>query len=568
MSTTKLKANLLIILFVVAFILSACSGSTSSNSSPVVSHNAYVLGTLPNGSTVYVNESVYYTESGDSTDGILWISGGVPGQSYTFSFTTNESGPSVSSQLNPCTITSGTSTLCQLTFSANSASPGDYSVTVSYAKTLANNQINQTSENVALPNAITFIVRRSLAWSRQVGANGGGVEGSDVSADLYGNIYISGVTSVAFSGESLIGNSDYFIAKYTESGALLWTRLVGAESGNTVGYGVNSDIYGNAYIVGATAASLSGESKTGFFDYFIAKYTESGDLLWTRQVGGQFGFTYALAVTTDTGGNAYITGYTNVAISGQPHTGSQNYFIAKYTESGHLVWTHEVGGISESASTAAFGISGDESGNIYITGNTTASLSNQPKVGDIDYFIAKYHSDGALIWTKEMGVTGGTTQGEDISTDINGNSYISGLTNVGLSGESQMGIYDYFIAKYTENGTLLWTRQVGANNGEAYGLGISVDFNDNAYITGYTNVGLSGEKQIGNQDYFVAKYTKSGTLLWSRQVGTKGTNNRVEGQNVSADLNGNAYVVGITSVSLSGQAESGPLDYFIAKYYP
>ena len=143
----------LFILFVSTLILSACGGSGGGSPTP----SNYTLGTLPNGSTVYVSSSSFTAASDGSTTGTLGISGGITGQSYTFTFSVSPSGPTVTSAPNPCTIISGSGNTCQLTFAGNSVAAGTYTVTTFYTALTGNSKITIASES-PLENTIDFIV--------------------------------------------------------------------------------------------------------------------------------------------------------------------------------------------------------------------------------------------------------------------------------------------------------------------------------------------------------------------------------------------------------------------------
>jgi hypothetical protein len=107
------------------------------------------LGQLPNGSNVYASQTTFTANSGSTTTGSLTLVGGTSGVNYTFNLSESPSGPSVATAPSPCTIVSGSGQSCQLSFSAGSASPGTYIVTVSYTS---------SSAIGTLPTTITFIV--------------------------------------------------------------------------------------------------------------------------------------------------------------------------------------------------------------------------------------------------------------------------------------------------------------------------------------------------------------------------------------------------------------------------
>src|SRR6185437_259865 len=274
----------------------------------------------------------------------------------------------------------------------------------------------------------------------------------------------------------------YFIAKYDTTGNLLWSKQVGAAGGDTEGQGIAIDSSGNSYANGYTTVAISGQTKKGGTDYFITKYDTSGTLLWTVEVGASGGFTEGEGISVDSSGNSYPTGFTNVGISGQSQNGFHDYYIAKYNTSGVLQWAKQVG--TSGGTTNGFGTSIDVAGNSYVCGYTSVGISGQTQNGNNDYFIAKYDISGNLQWGRQVGASGGTTQGTGISTDNSGNTYITGNTSNGISGQTQHGSTDYFIAQYNSAGDLLWTTQNGSSGQDTEALGISVGSDGNVYIAG------------------------------------------------------------------------------------
>ncbi len=158
-------------LFVLCTILlgiAGCSlGSTasSSNSTPTPPPiDGEYLGTLPNNATVYINQSSFSVNSGESTTGTLSIYGGTANTSYAFSFgltpATNPA-PNAITNPNPCILTSGSvTTSCQVILNSESAANGTYTVTVFYSQTTLNSiataQQSQASES--LPIKFSFTV--------------------------------------------------------------------------------------------------------------------------------------------------------------------------------------------------------------------------------------------------------------------------------------------------------------------------------------------------------------------------------------------------------------------------
>jgi hypothetical protein len=187
------------------------------------------------------------------------------------------------------------------------------------------------------------------------------------------------------------------------------------------------------------------------------------------------------------------------------------------------------------------------------------SLGGPNPSGNSFAFLAKYDNSGELLWTRQLG-TGMGDISLSVASDRSGNAYISGYTKGNISGLNAGGD-DAFLAKYDGSGALLWTRQLGTSTHD-WSYSVAIDDSGNAYITGWTDGNIGGPND-GGHDAFLAKYDPSGTLLWTRQMGTS---NHDFGMSVAIDGE-NAYISGETWGSLGGP-NAGYTDAFLAKYSP
>ena len=254
-------------------------------------------------------------------------------------------------------------------------------------------------------------------------------------------------------------------------------------------------------------------------------------------------------------------GWGNVYISGstrgnlgETNAGSYDAFVSKYDASGTLLWIEQLGSSSEDAS---HGVSADGLGNVYISGTTLGNLGGA-SAGLADAFVSMYDANGTLLWTEQLGSSSWDSS-FGVSADGWGNAYISGYTQGNLGGASA-GSYDAFVSKYDASGTLLWTEQL-ESRGSDTSFGVSADGLGNVYISGYTRGNLGGTN-AGGWDAFVSKYDANGTLLWTEQLGSSSND---ESFGVSADGLGNVYISGITQGNL-GETNAGGWDAFVSKY--
>jgi Beta-propeller repeat/PEP-CTERM motif len=365
-----------------------------------------------------------------------------------------------------------------------------------------------------------------------------------VATDGAGNVYISGFTSGSLGGPNA-GFYDAFVSKFNATGNLLWTRQLGTTDYDSSS-GVTADGLGNIYICGTTDGDLASPN-AGNVDSFISKFNSAGALLWTRQIGTP-GDDYSGGISADQSGNVYVSGDTTGSLGG-PKIGSSDAFVNKYDAAGNLLWTRQLG---TSQSDEQVSISADGLGNVYISGVTRGSLGGPP-IGEGDAFICKYGASGNVLWTRQLGTTH-DDESHAVSSDALGNVYIAGATEGDLDGPNA-GDYDAFVSKYDAAGSLLWTRQLGTT-GKDIGRAVSADGLGNVYVSGEINGGLGGT----GADAFVSKYDATGNFLWLRQLGTPSN----VSFGVAADDLGSIFFSGYTFGSLNGP-NAGTTDAFVAK---
>lgn len=226
-----------------------------------------------------------------------------------------------------------------------------------------------------------------------------------------------------------------------------------------------------------------------------------------------------------------------------------------------LVWGKYIG---DSLYTSTKGVITDRFGNVYICGSTQ-SLQNiategayQDTIADSlinDAYVMKYHKYGGLMWSTYFG-----GEAEDVAHDV----YVDTSFNVFLAGitYSQFGIVDSlghqdtlagngdgFIAKFDEDGQLIWSTYLGGDSLDQVNK-LSTDFSGNLYIAGQTKsmYGIVNQQNLnGGVDGFVAKIDSSGALVWSSYVGG------------SLDDYANGISFGDTSVYVVGKTKSTDL---------
>lgn len=230
----------------------------------------------------------------------------------------------------------------------------------------------------------------------------------------------------------------------------------------------------------------------------------------------------------------------------------------------------------------------DNQGNIVSAGyffNTvdfdpSANTNNRTSVGFADNYIAKYSTNGSLIWVTSFGSTGIDIP-HSVVTDNNNNIILTGYFSntcdfdpgAGVTIKTSNGGRDAYIAKYDANGNFQWVVTYGSDSlDDAFNL--DVDAEGNVYWTGV----IEGTVTVGTttfttqvEDVVFGKISPSGTILWVKQVGGSGID---EGSGIIVDNNGDIIHTGYfqttvdfdPNAGVSNLTSSGGFDTYFGKY--
>ncbi|TFF98407.1 MAG: hypothetical protein EU541_06860, partial [Promethearchaeota archaeon] len=196
---------------------------------------------------------------------------------------------------------------------------------------------------------------------------------------------------------------------------------------------------------------------------------------------------HGYSIATDSNGNVYVAGDIN-------EESVLNATIIKYDSNGILQWNRTWGG---SSTERAYSIYVDDSDSIFITGTSRSFNTSQ------DLFVAKYNSNGDLIWNSTWGGSNNDF-GQDLIVDSLGNILIVGTTSsFGIGGQ------DVLLLTFNSTGDFQDKRVWGGTLNDR-AKSIVIDTLGNIYIMGET-----GSFGVGNSDVFLLKYNSSRSLKWN-----------------------------------------------------
>ncbi|MCE3278128.1 MAG: hypothetical protein K0S44_319 [Bacteroidetes bacterium] len=323
---------------------------------------------------------------------------------------------------------------------------------------------------------------------------------NSVQTDLSGNIYISGSyhDTLSFADTNLY--SSYFqsyIAKLNPLGIVLWIKKI-----DSMVKGCKVDKDGYLYLFGyynsmMTASPYSNDTLQGVNNSYIMRFDTNGNFIWVKQIGSGSGYEIINDICIDGDGYIYIAGnithtahFGNYTLVSNPY--NSDMFIAKYDNTGACLWVKQS---NTDFNADACSLSLSAFGELYVTGYFRGTAfggisSHIDSLGYIteDMFIAKYHNNGNLIWAKGAGGDN-TDSGRKVVTEDNGNCYVAGrmlgTATFGENTNQQIITGDfgsYFLAKYDNEGNLNWVRD-GSSLSEVFVGGLTIDQNG-LYISG------------------------------------------------------------------------------------
>lgn len=276
--------------------------------------------------------------------------------------------------------------------------------------------------------------------------------------------------------------------------------------------------------------------------------------LWGTYYGDERNIHYTLgdaSISTDSSGNAYMTGTTTASNSSYTttgahqssippyHYGSSNGIIVKFSTDGNRLWGTYYGG---EGLNSINDLKIDSQNNLVITGNTpsTSNISTtgtyKPNIsGDSDAFLVKFNDSGIRLWGTYFGGES-SDSAYALDLDKDNNIYIVGVTssktNIAMNSNFQThlndGYYtsDGFLAKFKFDGNLIWSTYVGGEDRDALE---TIVVKDNYLITGgytnsFTNISTIGVFQenhslVTHDEGVVYKFSLNGQRIWATYYG-------------------------------------------------
>ena len=400
---------------------------------------------------------------------------------------------------------------------------------------------------------------QTTEWSGKFGGDGEDVVIA-LHADEQGNTYSTGYFTLNsdfdITEETHVISADStfqsFVMKTAPNGNLVWAKSMGGEGGDN-GTKITTDAHGNVYITGVFEGEGDFDPGDGEFiltsagnlDIYIVKLTADGDFVWAKNFSG-VEYEESNGIGVDTAGNIYVSGYFYDPVDFDPGAaeyemstaGSGDGFIVKLKNDGSFMWAKSFGGPGFDLATA-MRVTAD--GDLYITGNFTETADLDPGNGEFNVsvtgdeggvYLLHLDSDGNFVKGVNAGVSINAVYSVGVDVDSEGSAYITGyfagdttfVTPAGNLVMSPTDFYNSYLAKISPDGFLTWATQLSSNM-LSLSYAVAVNSLDEVFVSGYFNGTLTlGEHSItednpGDSQNFIAKLDKNGNFISAQRFG-------------------------------------------------
>jgi hypothetical protein len=361
----------------------------------------------------------------------------------------------------------------------------------------------------------------------------------------------------------------------------LWTKAIGGSADEVIGWtmpnnlgspAVSVDVTSDGnFVITTTSKSSNGYVSTNYGeeDVWVVKINELGDTLWTKVYGGS-GYERVYRVRALSDGGCLIVGRTS---SNDFHfvgnKGGNDGFLIKLASDGTEIFKKLYGGTEDDF---LYDVIVDSNGDYVLCGETGSNDGDLAATGQGLSWVLKVNStNGNAIWSKTfLGPDSNSPDYLDNFYKIIESSNQDGYILAGYTTPSFADINadNIFYSKISYSGSVIWSKKVGSQNG-GDGVGAIIDGGDGKfYIAGKLAGGqgqdVSSGYYGGNGDVWLLKFNALGEKLWDKKYG--GSNFEFA-FDLIRNSDGHLYITGFTRSSdhdASGQS-FGMMDYWLIK---
>ncbi len=250
----------------------------------------------------------------------------------------------------------------------------------------------------------------------------------------------------------------------------------------------------------------------------IDRYSSIGDVIWSRKLGSQNDSSDLLErahrVEASADNGFFVTGKAEGSESILTDGENRKVFLVKHDLTGAELWKSNLGGSYYEWGSQLAAL---PDGGAIVAGLFAGSVGDFDGLwkGAGDVFVARYSTDGKLVWLRTFG---GSGQDEVMSIALDQTGESIALTGYTTSYDGDFkaprrDMSDVFVMRLDMDGNVDWIRTFGGSM-EEQGMAIVFGRNKGLFVTGSTtsNDGLFTGLLVGGADVFVMKLDSNGLL--------------------------------------------------------
>jgi uncharacterized delta-60 repeat protein len=320
----------------------------------------------------------------------------------------------------------------------------------------------------------------NVQWAKTIGGSRNDFASSIIQSSDGG--YVVAGKTASFGA----GVYDFYVVKLDSAGNVIWTKTIGGSDFDEASSIIQSSDGG--YVVAGRTQSFG----AGWDDFYVVKLDSSGNVIWTKTIGGS-SIDRAHSIIQSSDGGYVVAGET-----WSFEAVNADFYVVKLDSSGNVLWTKTIGG-------SGFDVAGSiiqSSDGGYVVAGETSSFG----AGDVDIYVVKLDSAGNVQWTKTIGGSGNDFA-RSIIQSSDGGYVVAGRTR-----SFGAGYDDIYVVKLDSSGNVMWTKTIGGSKwDEANSIIRSSD-------GGYVVAGYTASFGAGNDDFYVVKMDANGNVCFSQNI--------------------------------------------------
>jgi hypothetical protein len=443
----------------------------------------------------------------------------------------------------------------------------------------------------------------NLEWINHFGNSSGYHNALNVKLDNHNNSYVVGyfndIIDFDYSASTFTLGGPYtkrgFILKLDVAGKLVWAKeIVGSNYFVGTCNKVAVDKYNNVFVSGNFQGTADLDPGSGTYTVsssqgqanYVLKLDSAGNFKWGGLVGGSVS-----DITVDTAGRVVLVGNfqqfadfdPTPSVYSMSPSGSSDMFLLCLSSSGGLVYCYQFG---SNGSQFANAVSSDNEANVYFSGYFNGSLDFDPGGGVASYsstnsagFVCKITTHGSFGYLRSFAQTPtrGFTRILQLAVTAQKEIIVAGTfqdscdldpgTGLKLFASLTNSLADIFVARIDSLGNSSWIWQLTGNKSRTVS-GLVLDPSEAILISGHFLGNLDFDPGPGQAsavvtntilpDFFLAKYTKVGSLQW---FWTSGTSTDEDISSIACRDTNSVFGVGFFNDTLDFEPGTGQMTF-------